>query len=283
MLELPRTLVVDNDREFILDLSQCLARRSPEMAVLKVATLDGAVRELVDFRPHIIFLNWKLRAQRDLAMGLLRTMSDLMEREHAAAYRHPFFVHRNWTHEDRESWESLQEVTDSLDNPFKGLRENEPLEPLIDALYERRIQYRRVLKLNSTFIPVGQCAYIRISDPGGINFWDVGRGCEVTLDRHRKDNFQAISEYLVSSMSVGYPLPGIRSLFVKANERNQWVNLAFAKRIERDTKAALVFVMAGGAGQVALTDRAAQAVARTLEYLKQQGCWCHLEHLKLPA
>jgi hypothetical protein len=154
---------------------------------------------------------------------------------------------------------------------------------LIDDLYERRIQHRRLLKLNGTFIPLGQCAYIRISDPGGIHFWDVGRGCEITLDRHRKDNFQAISEHLVSSMSVGYPLPGIRSLFVKANERNQWVNLAFTKRIERDAKAALVFVMSGGVGQVTLTDRAAQAVARALEYLKQRGCWSHLEPLNLPA
>ncbi|MHA6847204.1 hypothetical protein [Ralstonia syzygii] len=283
MLELPRTLVVDDDRGFMADLSQCLVRRSPEMAVLKVATLEDAVRELGDFRPHIVFLNWMLRVQGDLAMGLLRRMSDLMEKEHTAAYRHPFFLHRNWRSEDRESWESLQEVTDSLDNPFKGLRDHEPLEPLIDALYERRIQRWRALKLNGTFIPLGRCAYIRISDPGGIHFWDVGRDCEVTLDRHRKDNFQAISEHLVSSMSVGYPLPGIRSLFVKANERNQWVNLAFTKRIERDTKAVLVFVMAGGAGQVTLTERAAQAVIRTLEYLKQCGCWPHLEHLNLPA
>lgn len=283
MIELPRTLVVDDDQEFTRDLSQRLIRRSPEMAVLHVATLAGAVRELGNFRPHIVFLNWHLRAQGDLAMCLLRRMSDLMEKEHTVAYRHPFFLHRNWTNEDRESWESLQEVTDSLDNPFKGLRDREPLEPLIDALYDRRIKQRRVLKLNGAFIPLGRCAYIRISDPGGIHFWDVDRNCEFALDRHRKDNFQAISEHLVSSMSVGYPLPGIRSLFVKSNERNQWVNLAFTKGIERDTKAVLVFVMAGGAGDITLSDRAAQAVIRTLEYMKQCGCWPHLAQLNVPA
>ena len=88
MLELPRTLIVDDDREFTLNLSQCFARRSPEMAVLQVATLEGAVCALGEFRPHIVFLNWRLRTQGDLAMGLLRAMSDLMEREHTAAYRH---------------------------------------------------------------------------------------------------------------------------------------------------------------------------------------------------
>ena len=283
MLELPRTLLVDDDRDFTLALSRSLTRRSPEMAVLQVTSLDGALRALADFRPHVVFLNWRLRAQGDLALKLLRQMSGLMESEHTSAYRHPFFLHRNWTNDDRDAWEALQEVTDSLDNPFKGLRDREPLDALIDALYNRRIQPNRVLKLAGSFVPLGQCAHIRISDPGGIHFWDVGRDCEVSLDRHRKDNFQGISEQIVSSMSVGYPLPGIRSLFVKANERNQWVNLAFAKSIERDPRAVLVFVMAASAGRVPLSDRAAQAVARTLEYMKHCGCWPHLAHLDLPA
>lgn len=283
MLELPRTLLVDDDKEFSRVLAESLALHSPEMAVQRVATLGEAIRALGGFRPHIVFLNWKLSNKGDFAMGLLRGMSDLMEREHATNYKYPFFLHRNWTSEDRESWEKLQEVTDSLDNPFKGLRDQEPIEPLIHALYERRIQHRRVLKLNGTFVPLGRCAYIRISDPGGLHFWDVDRGNEITLERHRKDNFQVISEHLVSLMSVGYPMPGIRSLFVKANERNQWVNLAFTKSIERDTKNSLVFVLTGGAGQVTLTDRASQAVIRTLEYLKQHGAWSRLEHLSIPS
>jgi len=283
MLELPRTLVVDDDRGFTLDLFRCLAYRSPEMAVLQVKTLEGAVRALGDFRPHIVFLNWKFRTQGDVPMSMLRRMSELMENEHASGYKHPFFLHRNWSHEDRDSWESLQEVTDSLDNPFKGIRDCEPLDSLIGALYERRVQAKRVLKLNGVFIPLGQAAYIRISDPGAIHFWDVNRDCEVTVDRHRRDNFQSISDQLVSTMTVGYPLPGVRSLFVKANERNQWVNLAFTKSIERDAKAVLVFVMAGGAADITLTDRSAHAVTRTLEYMKERGCWPHLARLGLSA
>jgi len=283
MLELPRSLVVDDDPAFTRDLCQCLWRHSPEMAVQQVATIDSAVRALGDLRPHIVFLNWSLPGQGDLAMALLQKMSDLMETDHAAAYRHPFFLHRNWTHQNREQWESLQEVTDSLDNPFFGLRDGAPLDTLIGEVYARRIQPRRVLRLTGTFIPVGQCSYIRISDPGGIHFWDVNQDCEVSLGRHRRENFQAISDHLVSSLSAAYPLPGIRSLFVKANERNQWVNLAYAKSIARDEKAALVFDLAGSAGPVNLTERSAQAIARTLEYMKHRSFWPHLSHLNLPG
>ena len=74
----------------------------------------------------------------------------------------------------------------------------------------------------------------------------------------------------------------MRSLFVKANQRNTWVNLAFVERIAYDASGEREFIFADCSNTIRLNVTVAHAVAQTLETIKHLSFWPHLSHLAIP-
>jgi hypothetical protein len=283
MLELPRALVVEADQDFARGVADSLRSHTPEIAVKIVSSLDGALTAVEALHPHIVFLDWNVRVGDQRASLLLRKMSDLMAAD-PSSYDYPLLVNSHWQHEYQQDW-AEQGVTFQMDNPWIviGRSDSAERDALISRWLSRKMQSLRVVRLTKSNIDLGRSAYVRISDrPPRIHYWDVRERAELTLDRHRDDTFPLISQQIVSPLSRIESVAAARSLFVRANQRNCWVNLAYVERIAYDAAGERSFAIPGVASPPRLNVTVAHAVARMLEAMSHLGLWPHLARLEVP-
>lgn len=283
MLELPRALILDGDHGFSSAVATKLRQQSPEIGILQVSRVDAALTALEKLRPHVVFLDWSVHVRGERPSSLLRKMSDLMAAD-PAGYDYPLLVNSNWKGDYDQEW-SERGVIFQMENP-RVVIQRESLaeaESILSRWYVRKIQPRRMIRLTKAHIDLGRSAYLRIADgPPRIFVWDTHLAKEQEFDRHRDDTFQMISQEIVSPLSQIDSVASATSLFVKANQRNVWVNLAYVQAIGFDSAGERTFLFRDATSQ-RLNLTVAHAVARTLEAMRHLALWPHLSGLSLPG
>lgn len=283
MLELPRALILDGDRAFSSAIADKLRKQSPEIAILQVTTVEEALAALKTLQPHIVFLDWSVRSGAERPSALLRRMSDLMASD-PSGYVYPLLVNSNWREEYEHDW-SDRGVIFQMENPRVVIDRLSPTqtESVISRWYVRRVQPLRVIRLARANIDLGRSGYVRIADaPPRILSWDVLGRTEQEFDRHRDDTFQLISQQILSPMGDIASVASARSLFVKANQRNTWVNLAYVETIAYDAAGERSFMLTGSSAAQRLNVTVTHAVARMLESMRHLNLWPHLNRLTIP-
>lgn len=283
MLELPRALILDSDRAFSSVIADKLRRQSPEIATLHVTTVEEALSALDALRPHIVFLDWSVQNGTESPSALLRKMSDLMASD-PSGYVYPLLVNSNWREEYEHDW-SDRGVIFQMENPRVVIDRFNPTqtESVISRWYVRRILPSRVIRLARANIDLARSGYLRIADaPPRILSWDVHAQTEHEFERHREDTFQLISQQLLSPMGNIASVASARSLFVKANQRNTWVNLAYVETITYDAAGERSFMFTGPCVAQRLNVTVTHAVARMLESMRHLNLWPHLNELAIP-
>lgn len=282
MLEIPRALILDGDQGFSSAVAGKLRQQSPEIAILQVSNVDDALAALEKLRPHIFFLDWSIQIRGERHGSLLRKMSDLMAAD-PAGYDYPLLVNSNWRAKYDEDW-SERGVIFQMENP-RVVIERDSLagaESVLARWYVRKIQPRRVLRLTKSHIDLGRSAYVRIADgPPRIFVWDTRMEREQEFERHRDDTFQMISQQIISPLGQVESVASAASLFVKANQRNVWVNLAYVQAIGFDGAGERTFFFQSATSQ-RLNLTVAHAVARTLEAMRHLALWPHVSGLSVP-
>ena len=283
MLELPRALILDGDQDFSSAVAGKLRQQSPEIGILQVSHVSSALTALEKLRPHIVFLDWNDHFRGERPSSLLRKMSDLMAAD-PAGYDYPLLVNSNWRDEYDQDW-SERGVIFQMENPrvVIGRGSLVEAESVLSRWYVRKIQPRRVIRLTKAHIDLGRSAYLRIADgPSRIFVWDTRTAKEQEFERHRDDTFQMISQQIISPLSQIESVAAASSLFVKANQRSVWVNLAYVQAIGFDAAGERNFVFRDATAQ-RLNLTVAHSVARTLEAMRHLALWPHLSGLSLPG
>lgn len=283
MLELPRALILDGEQDFSSAVADKLRQQSSEIGILQVSHLDAALTALEKLRPHIVFLDWNVHFRGERPSALLRKMSDLMAAD-PAGYDYPLLVNSNWREEYDQDW-SERGVIFQMENPrvVIGRESLLEIESILSRWYARKIQPRRMIRLTKAHIDLGRSAYLRIADgPPRIFVWDIRAAKELEFERHRDDTFQMISQQIIASLGQIGSVAAASSLFVKANQRNVWVNLAYVQAIGFDAAGERIFAFRDAPSQ-RLNLTVAHAVARTLEAMRHLALWPHLSSLNLPG
>ena len=285
MLQLPRALILDAERAFA-DVIKCsLRERSREVAIRIESSLQEADCALEEYRPHIVFLSWALGTARRSASTLLRKLADLMAAE-PNSYEYPLVVSTDWRPEFEEDWDELG-VTFHLDNPKVLIHKSDWVHkgPIVIDEFLKKVEPRRILRLEKASVVLSRCAYLRISDgPPRLHYGIPDSNKEISLPRHRLDTFELIAKQLVPDELQAKGIRYIPSLFVRANRRNCWVNLAHVRRISFDEDGERSFVFGDAAHQqFRLAGSVAAGVSAHLEGLKHMKYWDHLNDITVPG
>jgi hypothetical protein len=283
MVEVPRALILDADRQFAESLCKTLQWRFPEMAVKIAATLDEATAALDTLRPHFFLLDWSVRTANRGPGNLLRKMSELMD-DDPSSYEYPLLVNWNWHSEYEQEW-SDQTLVFRLDNPWIVLdKHSEDWVTAIERWHLRKILPRRILRLSKASVDLTRTAYLKVSDrPLRVEYWDLEAGEERSAERHRDDTFQQISDRLLSPVRSLDSVRSVKSLFVRANQRNSLVNLAYVHRIEFGAGGDPSFIVKGAHQAPRLSAACAPALAELLQGIRFSGLWPHIGALTLPS
>lgn len=284
MLQLPRALIVDDERAFANVIAGSLRECSREIAIRIEPSLDGAILALEEYRPHIVFLSWGLRSKNSSAITVLHRLVDFMAAD-PSFYDYPLVVNTNCDAEFQKNWDEMG-ITFHFDNPKvvinKADWQNEG--STVIKKFLRTKGPKRLLRLSKADVPLSQCAYLRISDnPLRMHYWDTHRNEEVSLLRHRVDTFDLIEKQLIPDKIQNADATSVPSLFVSANKRNGWVNLAFVKEISFDKDGERIFVFDGTTEPpFRLSNSLAVGVTKHLERLKQMTYWDNLSQISVP-
>ena len=234
MLQLGRALIVDDDPDFVRGITSCLHHDVREVAVRIERDLDGALRALEDYRPHIMFLNWSLGDSGRRAGELLSRMSSLMD-EDPSSYDYPTLINTGWHAEYQKDWEE-QGILFQMENAWTVFDKAQWSAwcPKVVKLWiaSKKMRPFRMLRLNHGTIDLLRCMHLRISDnPSLLHAQFAGQHDSETLRRHRVENFDVISDHIVIPRRDDGDICALPSLFVRSNQRNAWVNLAYVEDI----------------------------------------------------
>lgn len=281
MPRLPRALIVDRDPDYAGAIGSCLRNCSREIAVRVEVTIEGALNAVETFRPHIIFLSWSFGVAEGEAIHLLRRMTDLVvsDRGH---YEHPsMIVNTDFNLELSSTLEEQFTLQFELDWRQVDKASWQRWAPLaINRWYKEKIRALRLLRLSHCSIDLSECSHLRIEDGGLIHVTSCIDSTETAYKRHRDEKFPTISDLIEVPGADVLNIKSLPSLFVKANLKQSWINLAYVENIGYSRNGDWVASLAGLTSRdVVITSAAAPKVSDRLRVLKQWGFWPHLGSL----
>lgn len=283
MLQVCRALIVDDDPAFVQGVTSCLCEGVREIAVRTERDLDGALRALDDYRPHIMFLNWSLGDNGRRAGELLSQMSSLMDRD-PSSYDYPILINTGWKADFQKDWEE-QGILFQMENSWSVFDKTQWSAwcPGVVNIVGKKMRPLRMLRRTHGTVDLLRCTHLRISDgPSLLHAQVAGQREPETLRRHRAENFDFISEQIVIPRQND-DVRALPSLFVKSNQRNAWVNLAYVKNIGYADDGEFAFVFYDSlAAPVKLSKTIAHVANQRLEMLRQWKYWPQLAALCLP-